>query len=167
MQCKLTLFRGNVAFSSTRWGGCFTCLRLHVQWQQSCECQTEPRIELEMLAFVLLASPLFPQREAERIAAGKASGIIIDCFILADSKRHGADTSLSRLPAHEKHPKTGTPRIKKIHFWTQNKQSSTKHAPPGLFSGFIFFTLFTADGAVASFFFFLEGFFGAFIFLAD
>lgn len=98
VQCKLTLFRGHVAFSSARWGGWLTCFRLRVQLKQSCECQTGPRIEppalqqYEMLAFMLLASPLFPQREGERIprhAAGKASGIIIGCFIPADSSGVG------------------------------------------------------------------------------
>lgn len=132
MQCKLTLFRGTVAFSSARWGGWLTCFRLRVQLQQSCECQTEPRIEppalqqYEMLTFMLLASPLFPQREGERIprhAAGKASGIIIGCFIPADSSgvgrtrlsaacaRQGGGKSIRNGDAENKTRSTSEPRI--------------------------------------------------------
>lgn len=83
----------------------------------------------EMLAFMLLASPLFPQREGERIprhAAGKASGIIIGCFIPADSSsvgrtrlsaactRQGGGKSVRNRDAENKTRSTSEPRINTV-----------------------------------------------------
>lgn len=175
MQCKLTLFRGHVAFSSAQWGGWLTCFRLRVQLKQSCKCQTGPRIEppalqqYEMLAFMLLASPLFPQREGERIprhAAGKASGIIIGCFIPADSSgvgrtrlsaactRQGGGESIRNRDAENKTRSTSEPRINTVQ---QNMHCLAS-------SWALFFDFVRCRRSSGPFF---QGFLGAFIFLAD
>lgn len=132
MQYKLILFRGSVAFSSTRWGSWLTCLGCAFSCSNYVNASTEPWIEppalqqYEMLTFMLLASPLFPQREGERIprhAAGKASGIIIGCFIPADSSgvgrtrlsaacaRQGGGKSIRNGDAENKTRSTSEPRI--------------------------------------------------------